>query len=165
VQKDAQRKNFAEKPARALLFCYGLGRQVLSVQPGFSSGQSECVPGLIKRGGNMGSKIFILIIGSILVAFACPLQSHELVDINGRPVSTHEHVWRQQDYGSDYRQGHSVNGNQGSITVWSPNTYQGYNSGKTVRFARPVPFTKPSHVENHRPELKKNSRVEYGKNR
>lgn len=113
----------------------------------------------------MNLKIFILMIGTILLAFACPVQSHELVDTNGKPVNTHQHVWRQQEYGSDYRQGHSVDGTQGSITVWSPNTYQGYKAGNSVRFARPTPYMKPSKVEDHRPELNRKSRQDYQRER
>jgi hypothetical protein len=56
----------------------------------------------------------------------------------------HEHVWRQTEYGKDYRPGHSVNGPQGSITIWSPTTYNAYGAGKSVHFARPVPYSTPS---------------------
>jgi hypothetical protein len=113
----------------------------------------------------MNRKFISLFFGMILLSFAWPVQSHELVDINGRPVSTHQHVWRQQEYGTDYRQGHSVDGSQGSITVWSPNTYQGYKAGSSVRFARPVPYTKRSKVEDHRPDLNQSSRQSYPRNK
>lgn len=112
----------------------------------------------------MNKKVTLLFIGWVLMAFAWPVQSHELVDINGKPSSTHQHVWRQQEYGSDYRQGHSVNGSQGSITIWSPNTYQGYKAGNSVRFARPVPYTKQSKSSDHRPELKRSTPQAYGRN-
>jgi hypothetical protein len=96
---------------------------------------------------------------------AAPLWSHELVGVNGQVISTHQHVWRQQEYGSDYRQGHSVNNAQGSITIWSPNTYQGYNAGSAVRFARPELHTQRSKVQDHKPNIKSTSPNVYGKSR
>jgi hypothetical protein len=112
---------------------------------------------------NMNKILFTLFCGAALLAITSSAHSHELVDINGKPVSSHTHVWRQQQYGTDYRQGHAVDNALGSITVWSPNTYQGYKAGSSVRFARPVPYSKPSNTEDNLPVLKKDSRQVYGK--
>ena len=54
------------------------------------------------------------------------------------PNMEHTHAFKQAGYGT-YRQGHSVNGPQGSIIIWSPRTYTGYQSAPSVRFARPEP--------------------------
>ena len=78
----------------------------------------------------------------VLLTASAPLLAHQQYDANGKPINDHQHVWRQSGYGQDYRQGHSVNGPQGSITIWSPRTYNGYSAGNTVRFARPKPITK-----------------------
>lgn len=86
----------------------------------------------------------VIVVSLIAFAFGSPVQAHDLFDANGRPVTTHQHVWRQQSYGQDYRQGHSVNNSLGSITIWSPQTYNGYKAGNNVRFARPsLQITKP----------------------
>jgi hypothetical protein len=57
------------------------------------------------------------------------------------PNMEHTHAFKQTGYGT-YRQGHSVNGPQGSIIIWSPRTYTGYQSAPSVRFARPEPITR-----------------------
>jgi hypothetical protein len=80
----------------------------------------------------------VLIAGLILLACSAGVPAHQVTG------GTHEHVWRQSDYGKDYRPGHSVNGPQGSITIWSPTTYNAYGAGKSVHFARPVPYSTPS---------------------
>jgi hypothetical protein len=54
----------------------------------------------------------------------------------------HTHAFEQQDYGK-YRVGHSVNNQYGSITIWSPRTYNPYQVPPPVRFARPEPITQP----------------------
>ncbi len=113
----------------------------------------------------MSRLLITLACGLILLASTAPAWSHELVDVNGKPISTHEHVWRQQEYGTDYRQGHSVNNAQGNITVWSPNTYRGYNAGSTVRFARPVPMTGKSSAKDHTPNMNSTSESTYGTSR
>jgi hypothetical protein len=57
------------------------------------------------------------------------------------PNMSHTHAFKQTGYGK-YRQGHYVNGPQGSIIIWSPQTYTEYQSGPAVRFARPRPITR-----------------------
>ena len=57
------------------------------------------------------------------------------------PNMEHTHAFKQTGYGT-YRQGHSVNGPNGSIIIYSPRTYTGYQNGPTVDFARPEPITR-----------------------
>ena len=102
----------------------------------------------------MKKAIITIVSGMMLLAFTTTARSHDVVDSNGRPVNTHKHVWRQQTYGKDYRQGHSVQGRQGSITTWSPNTYRGYNAGSSVRFARPVPISQRPKAGENIPAMK-----------
>lgn len=58
------------------------------------------------------------------------------------PGMTHSHAFQQTAYG-EYRVGHTVNSSLGSITIWSPKTYTGYQAGDTVKFARPEPISRP----------------------
>lgn len=113
----------------------------------------------------MNKLVIIHACASLLLFFAAPTLAHDVVSTNGKAVSTHQHVWRQQEYGTDNRQGHSVNNAYGSITIWSPNTYAGYNAGRSVRFARPVPITKKSKVSDHAPKVKKTTGSTYGKSK
>lgn len=53
----------------------------------------------------------------------------------------HSHVYQQTGYGS-YRQGHYVNGPQGSIIIWSARPVAGYPQRPPVRFAHPSPITR-----------------------
>jgi hypothetical protein len=57
------------------------------------------------------------------------------------PNLEHSHAFQKTGYGT-YRQGHSVNGPQGSIIIWSPRPYTGYQNGPAVKFARPQPITR-----------------------
>ena len=116
-----------------------------------------CRPGLL-RGLNMNTKLTTLFAALILLLCAPPVRSHDVVGVNGQPITTHSHVWRQQQYGTDYRQGHSVSNSQGSITIWSPNTYKAYNAGSSVRFAKPNAYLKQSVLTDHTPNLKSASR-------
>jgi hypothetical protein len=53
----------------------------------------------------------------------------------------HTHAFKQTGYGT-YRQGHSVNGPNGSIIIYSARPYTGYQSSPNVKFARPEPITR-----------------------
>jgi hypothetical protein len=108
----------------------------------------------------MRKTIIALVSGTVLLIFGTEARSHDVVNAQGKPVNTHEHVWKQQEYGKDYRQGHSVNGPQGDITIFSPNTYQGYTSGNSVRFARPEPYTKPIGDQANMPDVKTKAQKE-----
>ena len=99
--------------------------------------------------------LFIL----VSIVFANPVNAHDLVDTNGRPVTTHQHVWRPKSYGQDYRQGHSVNNSVGSITIWSPNEYQGYKAGSAVRFARPTMRVGKPKANSNIPQFKSSTRA------
>jgi len=107
-----------------------------------------------------GIGIAIIFLGAQTLSF--PASAHDLVDSNGKLITTHQHVWRQQNYGQDYRQGHSVNNSLGSITIWSPNTYNPYKAGSGIRFARPPIQTAKPKVSDTIPQVKIPSQSRYG---
>ena len=113
----------------------------------------------------MRKLVFAVVLSLPSLALTGPVFAHDLVDSNGRPVTNHTHVWRQQAYGKDYRQGHSVNNQLGSIIIWSPNSYQGYKAGANVRFARPSPLTAQPKVDANIPQIKSASRAAYGRDK
>jgi hypothetical protein len=78
----------------------------------------------------------ILAIAAGSMAMVVPVQAHDT------PNLEHSHAFQQTAYGA-YRQGHYVNGPQGSIIIWSPQPYTGYRNASNVRFARPQPITRP----------------------
>jgi hypothetical protein len=92
---------------------------------------------------------------AFLVLFSAPAWSHEVPNI------THTHAFQKKDYG-EYRQGHYVNGSQGSIIVWSPRTVNSRQSGYKVNFARPSPITKAPGKPNAT-KSQANSKIKYGK--
>lgn len=87
-----------------------------------------------------------------------PLNSwaHEVPNIK------HTHAFEQTGYGT-YRQGHSVDGPLGSIVIWSPRPYTGYQAGSSVKFARPTPITKPPGSPVVTTRSKVDAAKEYGK--
>jgi hypothetical protein len=103
----------------------------------------------------MKMKSALMIAATTLILFSAPAWSHEVPNIE------HSHAFQKKSYGK-YRQGHYVNGPQGSIVVWSPRTVNSRNSGSSVNFARPAPITKapgtPSATKSQA-----NSAIEYGK--
>lgn len=109
----------------------------------------------------MTKVLSIAIVSLGVLSFSIPVSAHELVDSNGKPIASHQHVWRQQSYGQDYRQGHSVNNSLGSITIWSPNTYNPYNAGRGVRFARPPLNTAQPKAGSNIPQVKTPSQTRY----
>jgi hypothetical protein len=74
----------------------------------------------------------------------------------------HTHAFEETGYGK-YRQGHSVNGPYGSITVWSPRTYTGFQSPPPVEFARPEPITRAPGTPAAQTQADKDLALEYGK--
>lgn len=72
----------------------------------------------------------------VLVLLAAPAVAHDVADMK------HSHAFRQDGYGK-YRQGHYYNSPQGSIIIWSPQTYSPYQDSPPVNFARPSPITQP----------------------
>lgn len=77
------------------------------------------------------------------------------------PNMDHTHAFQQRDYGQ-YRQGHSVNNAYGSITIWSPRTYSGYQNSPRVRFARPEPFARPPGTPLTEKRSEQQPALEYG---
>lgn len=78
------------------------------------------------------------------------------------PNLKHTHAFEQTGYGT-YRQGHSVNGPYGSITIWSPRPYTGYQSKPPVRFAQPQPITRAPGAPALQQAPGRNPALEYGK--
>ena len=74
----------------------------------------------------------------------------------------HSHAFEQTGYGT-YRQGHQVNGPQGSIIIWSPRTYSSYQRGNQVRFARPVPITRAPGSPQKESRAESDPSIKYGK--
>ena len=91
-----------------------------------------------------------------LIFFTAPAYPHEV------PNMEHTHAFQQTGYGK-YRQGHYVNGAQGSIIVWSPRTYSGYRPGPAVKFARPSPIVKAPESPVAKTRSQAKSAIEYRK--
>ena len=93
----------------------------------------------------------------LLAGLAAPqARAHEV------PNMDHTHAFEQTGYGK-YRQGHYVNGPQGSIIIWSPRTHTGYRNGSQVRFARPVPITKAPGSPKKQSRTEADPSIKYGK--
>lgn len=97
-----------------------------------------------------------LLITSGLLLFATQSFAHDIPNID------HSHAFEKAGYGK-YRQGHYVNGPQGSIIIWSPRTETGYKQGSQVEFARPKPITKAPSSPNLTSGKKSKSTKDYGK--
>ena len=78
------------------------------------------------------------------------------------PNMEHTHAFKQTGYGT-YRQGHSVNGPNGSIIIYSPRTYTGYQNAPGVRFARPKPISQPPGTTTPKAGSLGDPAQEYGK--
>ena len=70
-----------------------------------------------------------------MAALAAPLAAHDT------PNMKHTHAFEQTGYGK-VRQGHTVDNELGSITIWSAKPQQGYPASPPVDFARPEPITR-----------------------
>jgi hypothetical protein len=79
---------------------------------------------------------------TVLAAAAMFSLGSGLAQAHDVPNMDHTHAFEQKGYGT-WRQGHSVNNEYGSITIWSPRTYTGYQQTTPVEFARPRPITQP----------------------
>ena len=101
-----------------------------------------------------GCVIIILLL--LTAAGATPAMAHEVPNIK------HTHAFQQTDYGV-YRQGHYVNGPQGSIIIWSPRAYSGYQNGNQVRFARPTPITRAPGSPIRESRTQRDPAITYGK--
>ncbi len=92
----------------------------------------------------MKAGFLLKVITGMLMFAASAVLAHDVPNID------HTHAFQQTGYGS-YRQGHYVNGPNGSIIIWSAKPYTGYQSGSNVKFARPRPITKaPSGMKMRR---------------
>jgi hypothetical protein len=89
-------------------------------------------------------------------AGAVPAMAHEVPNIE------HTHAFQKTDYGV-YRQGHYVNGPQGSIIIWSPRAYTGYRNQNQVKFARPTPITRAPGSPIRESRTQRDPAITYGK--
>jgi hypothetical protein len=98
----------------------------------------------------------MLSMAAAAILLAGPSPAHDVPNIE------HTHAFKQTGYGT-YRQGHSVNGPYGSIIIWSPRQYGGYQSAPNVRFARPEPITRAPGSVGPKSGTASDSAREYGK--
>ncbi|MBT8058528.1 MAG: hypothetical protein KJO33_02970 [Gammaproteobacteria bacterium] len=102
-------------------------------------------------------KPILLLTATAVCAFlATPLSAHEVANFE------HTHAFEQTGYGQ-YRQGHSVNGPQGSIIIWSAQPKNSTNGKAPVDFARPSPITRAPGQPFKRPEPQTDRSSDYGK--
>lgn len=85
-----------------------------------------------------------LLAGVMALVFCATAVAHET------PGIKHTHAFKQTGYGT-YRQGHSVNNELGSITIWSATPINSSNAAAPVKFARPKPITRPPVINHGRP--------------
>lgn len=104
----------------------------------------------------MKARHMILTAAGALAFFSLPAWSHDV------PNMTHSHAFQQTGYGT-WRQGHYVNGQQGSIIVWSPRNYTGYQAGAAVKFARPKPMNRAPRQPVAKTQSQSNPAITYGK--
>ena len=102
----------------------------------------------------MKTGIFLSIAAG-LALFASQAQAHDV------PNMEHSHAFKQTGYGQ-YRQGHYVNGPQGSIIIWSAKPQNSTNGAGGVNFARPKPITKAPTQPFSRPDVKIKPSKNYG---
>jgi hypothetical protein len=100
-------------------------------------------------------QIFLAVTG-IMMLFPAVSSAHEVPNI------PHTHAFQQTGYGT-YRQGHTVNNQYGSITIWSPRPYTGYQAGNSVKFARPAPITQAPGSPVAKTRSQADPAVNYGK--
>jgi hypothetical protein len=91
---------------------------------------------------------------ALLIVFSAPAWSHEVKNID------HSHAFQKKGYG-EYRQGHYVNGPQGSIILWSPKTVNSTQGNRTVDFARPSPIIRAPGAPNAT-KSQARSEIKYG---
>lgn len=84
----------------------------------------------------MKTRHFFLAATGAMLLIPALSQAHEVPNI------PHTHAFENTGYGKS-RQGHTVNNQLGSITIWSAQPQSGYKSGNSVNFARPEMITQP----------------------
>ena len=104
----------------------------------------------------MKARYILLAATGGLIFFTAPAYPHDV------PNMEHTHAFQQTAYGK-YRQGHYVNGPQGSIIIWSPRTYTGYQKSQPVNFARPSPIVKAPANPFVKTQSQTDAAIEYGK--
>jgi len=102
----------------------------------------------------MKARFILLAAAGALVFFTAPAYAHEVPNI------THTHAFQQTGYGK-YRQGHYVNGAQGSIIVWSARPYSSFQPRPPVKFARPSPITRAPGSPVTKPRNQARPAIEY----
>lgn len=75
-------------------------------------------------------------------------RSSQLTAPSTVPGSQHSHVYQRQEYGKNYRRGHSASGPYGNITIWSAAPVEAYqaparNQSGHARNKQVVPPTGP----------------------
>jgi hypothetical protein len=103
----------------------------------------------------------LMMAGAAVLALAAATAAGTAV-AHDTPNMEHTHAFKQTGYGQ-YRQGHSVNGPYGSITIYSPRTYNAYQGAPPVEFARPEPITTPPGTPAAQTRAERNPVLEYGK--
>jgi len=73
--------------------------------------------------------------------------------------NAHRHVRQRLEYGKGYRYGHSVNGANGNIIVWSSAPYNGYGAAPNGSQFRSHPVAPPI---RHKPQYGKTTNPDYG---
>jgi hypothetical protein len=99
--------------------------------------------------------LFLAATGAMLL-FSLPSQAHEVPNIS------HTHAFENTGYGKS-RQGHTVNNQLGSITIWSAQPQGGYKAGSSVKFARPEMITQPPGSPVAKTRSQSDPAVDYGK--
>jgi hypothetical protein len=101
-------------------------------------------------------RLSVLGVATGAMFLAAAAQAHEV------PGIKHTHAFEQTGYGT-YRQGHMVDGPQGSIIIWSPQNVTGYQSSPPVKFARPQPITRAPGSPAAKSRTEEDPALEYGK--
>ena len=104
----------------------------------------------------MKARHLILAATGAMMLFPVAAGAHEVPNI------PHTHAFEQTGYGTS-RQGHTVNNELGSITIWSPRPQTGYKAGNSVKFARPEPITKAPGSPEATTQSQKDPAKDYGK--
>jgi hypothetical protein len=84
----------------------------------------------------------IIFVGLSSLTVSTQVPAHQTGQQNGvdnnphAPSLAHQHVRQRVGYGQGFRYGHSVNGPQGSITIWSPAPTQSYGAIESVSVMR-----------------------------
>ena len=104
---------------------------------------------------NMKARHLILAATGFLLCFNTPVFAHDIKNMQ------HSHAFQKTGYGK-VREGHYVNGPQGSIIVWAPGNAAGYGKSP-VTFARPTPITSAPGTPVANTKKKPRPTIEYGK--